>query len=498
MKRFFTALLLIAMLFSMPAASASADAPTLAVTPEPAQIYYAVSCFSDGEDYSCEGEYLELRADGTGLFCFCGTPYNLDWMLGAEPITYESEGALSEVWPLSFIDCDGDEFSGYYFPEGIVYGTYRDYEYAFAAESLLHPESEEAAAFAGGFHAVPDPEAAAADALLPYRSFFSGDDYIVLNNDGTGVWFYYGEAVRITAWTSEGERIRIDAYDGTVMTGTLSGSTLYCSDGYNARYYTAIPGVHPPVTRLAPERWNADLPSVFDEADILTDEQERTLALRADEISRANGCNVYIIALDDYRDYTDAYSLYSCDEEIRTGYNLGYGADKSCICLFLSMNARDYDLLTFGDFASTAFTDYGKSRLESAFLDDFSNDNWYSGLADYLETCESLLQPAVAGRPVDLGSSPLVNAFGIVACAVLGFLPAMGFCLLQKRRMQAVAKNDNANAYVPAGGIEFTYRRDQYIRTTTSRRYSPRNSGGSGGGRSGGSRGGHSHRGGKF
>ena len=300
------------------------------------------------------------------------------------------------------------------------------------------------------------------------------------------------------SWTSEGERIRIDAYDGTVMTGTLTDGTLCLSDDYSTRFYTAIPGVHPPVTRLAPERWNADLPRVFDEADILTDEQERTLALRADEISRANGCGVYIIALDDYRDYTDTYSLYSCDEEIRTGYNLGYGADNSCICLFLSMNARDYDLLTFGDFAATAFTDYGKSRLESAFLDDFSDDNWYGGLTDYLETCGSLLQSAAAGKPVDIGSNPLVNVFGIVACAVLGCIPATVFCLLQKRRMQAVTKNDNANAYVPAGGIAFTYRRDQYIRTTTSRRYSPRNSGGSGGRSGGGSRGGHSHRGGKF
>lgn len=496
MKRFFTAMLLLALLVSMPAAAARAETP--ASPPVLADLYHAVSCVSDGSDYDCDGEYLELHPDGSGIFLYCGTPYDLHWSLGDEPITYENSGAFSQVWPFAFTDRDGDEFSGYLFPEGLIYGTYRDYEYAFASEALLHAGNDASQSASTDTLYVPTPgyEPSAADEALPYRTFYRGDDYILLNDDGTGVWFWLDEAIRITSWTSEGERIRIEAYDGSVLSGTLANGVLNCGDGYNDWFYTAIPGMHPPATQLAPERWNADLPSVLDEADILTDEQERTLALRADEISRANHCNVYIIALSDYRDYTDAYSLYACDEEIRTGYNLGYGSDKSCICLFLSMNARDYDLLTFGDFASAAFTDYGKSRLESAFLDDFSNDNWYAGLTDYLETCGSLLQSAAVGQPLDFDSDPLVGAAGIAGCVLLAFVPALIFCLLHKRRMQAVARGGNANAYVD--GVEFTCRRDQYLRTTTSRRYSPRNSGGSGGGRSGGSRGGHSHRGGKF
>ena len=55
-----------------------------------------------------------------------------------------------------------------------------------------------------------------------------------------------------------------------------------------------------------------------------------------------------------------------------------------------TMAERDYTLIAYG-YGNTAFTDYGKDKLSEVFLDDFGDDNWYSGLSDYLDKSESML-----------------------------------------------------------------------------------------------------------
>ncbi len=486
MKRFVCSLALIAALLLTLAAPACADAPEAHVP----ECYYALSCEADGEFYDCDGEYVALNADGTGEVMFGNAVYALEWTLADAPFTYGDDDS-EYAWEFSFTDEDDDMLEGYYLPEGVIVGTYLGYDYTFITE---------AAYLALGSESDPESVSAAADEALPLRAYRGEEGYVILNDAGTGVWLYRGEAMRITDWSAAGESVRICANDGSVLAGTLTDDTLDCTDQSGSPlHYRRASGSGIPVTQLAPERWNSDLPLVFDEADILTDEEERTLSERAYAISETRHCNVYIITLANFLDYTDSYSLYTCDEEIRTGYDLGYGSDKSCVCLFLSMDDRDFDILCFGDFGNAAFTDYGKEKLQDVFLDNFRDNDWFGGMSDYLTKCDSMLDSAASGKPLDIGSDPSVILCGIGGSLVLSFIIALLFCLAQKRRMQAVTKQADADAYVPQGGVDITYRRDRYVRTTTTRTYSPKSSG-SGGGHGGTSVGhsGHSHSGGKF
>ena len=134
----------------------------------------------------------------------------------------------------------------------------------------------------------------------------------------------------------------------------------------------------------------AGLYFVTDEAGLLSDQECLELERRAEEISLKYKCGVYIILLDDFTAYTYDETIYEAAKTLYQEYRLGYGEEKSGELLLLSMAERDYTLISYG-YGNTAFTDYGKDKLSEVFLDDFGDDNWYSGLSDYLDKSESML-----------------------------------------------------------------------------------------------------------
>ena len=200
----------------------------------------------------------------------------------------------------------------------------------------------------------------------------------------------------------------------------------------------------------------AGLYFVTDEAGLLSDQECLELERRAEEISLKYKCGVYIILLDDFTAYPYDETIYEAAKMLYQEYRLGYGEEKSGELLLLSMAERDYTLIAYG-YGNTAFTDYGKDKLSEVFLDDFGDDNWYSGLSDYLD-------------PLDVDSNPLIVLVGtgislLVGC-VAAFVIAVG---LSSRLMKSVSAKTEANAYLIAGSVEITGREDHFTHTTEIR-----------------------------
>ena len=65
----------------------------------------------------------------------------------------------------------------------------------------------------------------------------------------------------------------------------------------------------------------------------------------------------------------------------------------------LSMAERDFQMLAHGDTANAAFTDYGKYIMQDEFLDNFREDDWYGGFADYIAACGRYLEANANGAP---------------------------------------------------------------------------------------------------
>ena len=123
---------------------------------------------------------------------------------------------------------------------------------------------------------------------------------------------------------------------------------------------------------------------VTDTVGLLTQEEQRELETTAAQLAERYGCGVYVIIVDDYTDYTNG-STRDFAKETYINYDLGVGEDKNGILLVLSISDRDYYLLTKGDIANAAFTDYGQEQLTQEFLDDFRYDNWFARLQGLYE-----------------------------------------------------------------------------------------------------------------
>ena len=133
------------------------------------------------------------------------------------------------------------------------------------------------------------------------------------------------------------------------------------------------------------EEPEGDQRHIIDEAGILTEEQIRALEDMAARYSEAAQVGIYVITEYDYTQncpgwVTDAAFL--CYE----GYWLGYGPGRDGILLYLSMKDRDYDR------ASGCFDDEKLDQIEDAFLDNFRDNDWEGGMADYIHETAEVLQ----------------------------------------------------------------------------------------------------------
>lgn len=224
-----------------------------------------------------------------------------------------------------------------------------------------------------------------------------------------------------------------------------------------------------------------ELGYVTDAASLLSDTEWTALESKAESISARYECGVYIITVDDFTDYVNTYDVYEAAKAIYREYSLGWGTEKSGVLLFLSMAERDYSLIAYG-YGNTAFTDYGKDRLADRFLDNFGDDDWYGGFEDYLNMCESMLQSAREGRPLDVGSAPAIRLVGILISIALGCIAAFIVCCFLSLQMRSVAVKAEADSYIRSDSINFIAREDRFSHTSQVRTKVESSSGGSGGG----------------
>lgn len=223
---------------------------------------------------------------------------------------------------------------------------------------------------------------------------------------------------------------------------------------------------------------------VEDAAGLMSAGEQQELEQQARSLSEQYGVGVYIVTVDDYRNYTNG-DLYDAVDYFYQGM------EENGLMLMLSMAERDYIILAYGQRAQYAFNDAGLDALEDYFLDDFGNDEWYAGFSDYLSWSADYLEQAEQGTPysddhVPMSASQRTTAIAIrVGIIVLvPLLIAGGYILVLSAKMKSVAAAVQADAYV-SGELNLTINSDLYSHTTTIRERIEKESGSSSGGGSG-------------
>lgn len=207
---------------------------------------------------------------------------------------------------------------------------------------------------------------------------------------------------------------------------------------------------------------------VYDDAALLTQEEYDTLTASAMAVADQYGCGVYVVAVDDMADYIDPDAVTETGETGMAAFTeyawdaLGLAAsyDSNGIMLALSMAERDFQMLAHGDTANAAFTDYGKYIMQDEFLDNFREDDWYGGFADYIAACGRYLEANANGAPIDVEPSdeteeeyePLSFGDKLFFAALmafqfglpLGLIVAFIVCAIYKRQLKSVRRATEA------------------------------------------------------
>jgi|GEM_PF-914455 len=210
---------------------------------------------------------------------------------------------------------------------------------------------------------------------------------------------------------------------------------------------------------------------IYDGASLLTVDEAQKLDITASELSEKYQCSIIVVTVRN----TDGQDIYEYAKKLCVSKDFGYGTDKNCVMLLVSMQDRDYNILARGNRGNAVFTDSGKEQVENVFLSDLSKGNYYDSFDKYINTCGNMLKNANSRKSVNTAdtsnnsgkSQEKANAIGIssaIAAAVSGII-----CFIFYKKMKTAVIKTEANDYITDGGVHITGQSDQYLTSTISR-----------------------------
>jgi uncharacterized protein len=222
---------------------------------------------------------------------------------------------------------------------------------------------------------------------------------------------------------------------------------------------------------------------VEDGALLLTDSKELELTQRLEQISQKYGAQVMVITTNNvYGGNIDAYVEHVYDSNF-----YGYGEDRAGVLLLVSMDLREYRILSNG-FAGDAIDKNDIDSISDLISSYLSDGDYATAFSLYADECEYYLDGHINGFPFDFSGS-------LITALVVGFIVAIITVSVMKGKLRSVRRQNEARQYVKEGSMQLTQSGDYFMYRNVTRTPKPQNNSSS---RSGGGGGSRSIGGGKF
>lgn len=219
---------------------------------------------------------------------------------------------------------------------------------------------------------------------------------------------------------------------------------------------------------------------VFDEADLLSEEETSELNELSADLSSRHNMGISIIVVEDYTTYQAGQTYNDIKDWQRAMFNTGsfsYGQSEDGIMLAISMEDRDWGIVTFGSAQDTFPSDI-RERIGSQLISKLSDDDYYGAFTDYLTLADGYLTAEENGGnysgedvytssdasgdtidlPIIIGSSFL---FSLIVSLII--------VLVWKKGMNTIVRQDNAGAYLKQDSVTLTTQSDLFLYHTISR-----------------------------
>ena len=221
---------------------------------------------------------------------------------------------------------------------------------------------------------------------------------------------------------------------------------------------------------------------LVDDGDLLTDEEERRLIEKLDDISGRQQCDVIIVTAGSLNGKTA--TKYADDYFDYNGY--GLGNEKDGILLLISMEERNWAISTHGA-AIDAFTDAGQEAMTDQFVPKLSEGDYLDAFDQFAELCDDFLTQAATGEPYDVNNLDSEDSIFSMPGVRIGLAIGSG-CLLafivvsvMKGTLKSVRSQAAASSYIRPGSLHITKSHDYFLYRHISKTAKPKDhdSGGS-------------------
>lgn len=220
----------------------------------------------------------------------------------------------------------------------------------------------------------------------------------------------------------------------------------------------------------------ADLPLIYDEAELLNDFDEAALKATLESVSSQYDMDVAVVTIDSLEAY--GYTGYDAPMNFADDYfdynGFGRGENRDGLVLLLAMESRDWWISTRGR-AIRVFTDYGINEyIKNNIIDYLSSGDYAKAFTEYANSAAALIEfEKTHGEPYDYDSAkePVKPfSFGRLVGSLLAglgaaFVPVSGM----KSKLKTVRNQYGARNYAKENSLRVTTANDFFIGRHVSR-----------------------------
>lgn len=195
---------------------------------------------------------------------------------------------------------------------------------------------------------------------------------------------------------------------------------------------------------------------IYDEADLLSTQEETQLAGKLSEISEEFDAQIVIMTVSSTGGNIDAYI-----EEKFDSMNMGYGENRNGVLLLVCMDDREYRILSNG-YAGEAIGMDQIDAISEAIVSNLSDGDYADAFITFADNCAYYLDGYLNGFPFNTGKNLVIALIiGVVAGVIVAFV--------LKKQLKSVRQQKQANVYIKSGSMQIATSRDLFLYREVSR-----------------------------
>ena len=196
--------------------------------------------------------------------------------------------------------------------------------------------------------------------------------------------------------------------------------------------------------------------NIYDEADLLSTQEETQLAEKLSEIGEEFDAQIVIMTVSSTGGNIDAYI-----EDKFDSMNMGYGENRDGVLLLVCMDSREYRILSNG-YAGEAIGTDQIDAISEAIVSDLSEGAYADAFSTFADQCAYYLGGYLNGFPFNVGKNLVVALMiGVVAGVIVAFV--------LKKQLKSVRQQKQANVYIKSGSMQIATSRDLFLYREVSR-----------------------------